>query len=132
MYDKYSKTIIEILKWDKVYIIKYIAKSLNKFILISTVYTLHSETVFSIIALNISLYVQTHEHDLMTDFLDINITSLNEKIKTYRLWHWWFVYLNSAKLHDLHKVTTLKKLILIIKNNKNICEIYVLIKFINK
>jgi len=132
MYDKYSKTIIEILKWDKVYIIKYIAKSLNKFILISTVYTLHSETVFSIIALNISLYVQTHEHDLMTDFLDINITSLNEKIKTYRLWHWWFVYLNSAKLHDLYKVTTLKKLILIIKNNKNICEIYVLIKFINK
>ena len=132
MYDKYSKTIIEILKWDKVYIIKYIAKSLNKFILISTVYTLNSETVFSIIALNISLYVQTHEHDLMTDFLDINITSLNEKIKTYRLWHWWFVYLNSAKLHDLYKVTTLKKLILIIKNNKNICEIYVLIKFINK
>ncbi len=132
MYDKYSKTIIEILKWDKVYIIKYIAKSLNKFILISTVYTLNSETVFSIIALNISLYVQTYEHDLMTDFLDINITSLNEKIKTYRLWHWWFVYLNSAKLHDLHKVTTLKKLILIIKNNKNICEIYVLIKFINK
>jgi len=49
------------------------------------VYTLNSETVFSIIALNISLYVQTYEHDLMTDFLDINITSLNEKIKTYRL-----------------------------------------------
>ncbi len=57
MYDKYSKTIIEVLKWDKVYIIKYIIKSLNKFILISIVYTSHSEAVFSAAALNISLYV---------------------------------------------------------------------------
>ncbi len=57
MYDKYSKTIIEVLKWDKVYIIKYIIKSLNKFILISIVYTSHSEAAFSAAALNISLYV---------------------------------------------------------------------------
>ena len=85
MYDKHSKTIIETSEWDKVYIIKYIAKSLNEFVLISTVHTSHSEIIFSVIALNVSLHVQTHEHDLMTDFLDINTASLNEKIKTYRL-----------------------------------------------
>jgi len=57
MYDKYNKTIIKVLKQDEVYIIKYIAKSLNEFVLISTVYTLHSEIIFSIIALDVSSYV---------------------------------------------------------------------------
>ncbi len=57
MYDKYSKTIIEVSEWDRVYIVKYIAKNFNEFILIFTVHTLHSETVFSVIALDASLYV---------------------------------------------------------------------------
>ncbi len=85
MYNKHSKTIIEALKWDEVYIIKYIAKSLNEFTLISIVYTLHSEIIFSIIALNTSLYVQTHEHNLIINFLDVDTASLNKKIKAYRL-----------------------------------------------
>ncbi len=57
MYNKHSKTIIEALEWDEVYIIKYIAKSLNKFALIFTVYTSHLEIIFSVIALDVSLYV---------------------------------------------------------------------------
>jgi len=57
MYDKYSKTIIKVLKWDEVYIIKYIIKSLNEFALISIIYTSHSEIIFSVIALNTSLYI---------------------------------------------------------------------------
>ncbi len=85
MCNKYSKTIIEILKWDKVYIVKYIAKSLNEFALISTVYTSYSETVFSVIALDVSLYIQIYKHDLMINFLNVDTASLNEKIKTYRL-----------------------------------------------
>ncbi len=85
MYDKHNKTIIEALKQDEVYIIKYIAKSFNKFTLISIMYTLHSETVFSTIALNVSLYVQIHKHDLIINFLDVDTASLNKKIKTYRL-----------------------------------------------
>ncbi len=57
MYNKYSKTIIEALKQDKVYIIKYIAKNLNEFTLIFAIYTSHLKTVFSATALNVSLYV---------------------------------------------------------------------------
>ncbi len=57
MYNKYSKTIIEALKQDKIYIIKYIAKNLNEFTLIFAIYTLHLKTVFSATALNVSLYV---------------------------------------------------------------------------
>ena len=85
MYDKYNKTIIKVLKQDEVYIIKYIIKNLNEFILISTIYTSHSETVFSAAALDTSLYIQIHEYNLITDFLDVNTASLNEKIKTYKL-----------------------------------------------
>jgi len=57
MYNKHNKTIIKALKQDKVYIIKYIAKSLSEFALIFTVYILHLETVFSAIALNVSLHI---------------------------------------------------------------------------
>jgi len=57
MYNKYSKTIIEILEQDKVYIIKYIVKSFNKFTLISAIYILHLKIIFSVAALNASLYV---------------------------------------------------------------------------
>ncbi len=57
MYNKYSKTIIETLKQDKVYIIKYIIKNFNKFALISTIYILHSEIIFSAAASDASLYV---------------------------------------------------------------------------
>ncbi len=68
----------------------------------------------------------------MINFLDIDTVLLNEKVKAYRLWHWQFVHLDFTKLCDLHKVTILEKPILIIENNKNICKICVLIKFINK
>jgi len=79
MYDKHSKTIIEALKWDEVYIVKYIAKSLNEFALISAVYTSHSETAFLTAASDTSL------HNNITDFSEVNTASLNRKIKTYRL-----------------------------------------------
>ncbi len=57
MYDKHSKTIIEVSEWNKVYIVKYIAKSLNEFALISIMYILHSEIIFSTTASDMSLYV---------------------------------------------------------------------------
>jgi len=85
MYNKHNKTIIEALKWDRIYIIKYIVKNLNELILISIVYTSHSEIIFSAAALNASLYIQIYKHNLITDFLNVNTASLNEKIKAYRL-----------------------------------------------
>jgi len=57
MCDKHNKTIIKALKWDKIYIIKYIVKSLNEFVLISAVHTSHSEIIFSTVASDASLYV---------------------------------------------------------------------------
>ncbi len=85
MCNKHNKIIIEALKWDRIYIIKYIVKSLNEFILISIMYTSHSEIIFSAVALNVSLYIQIYKYNFITDFLNVNTASLNEKIKTYRL-----------------------------------------------
>ncbi len=79
MCDKHDKTIIEASEQDEVYIVKYIAKSLNEFALISAVHTSHSETAFLTAASDTSL------HNNMTDFSEVDTASLNEKIKTYRL-----------------------------------------------
>jgi len=79
MYNKHSKTIIEASEQNKVYIVKYIAKSLNEFALISAVHTSHSEAAFLTAASDISLY------NNMTDFSEVDTASLNRKIKTYRL-----------------------------------------------
>jgi len=57
MYNKHSKTIIEVLKQDRIYIVKYIAKSFNEFALIFTVYTLHLKIIFSAAASDMSLHV---------------------------------------------------------------------------
>jgi len=84
MYNKHSKTIIEVLEQDKVYIIKYIVKNLNEFALIFAVYTSHLKIIFSATASNASLYIQTHKHNLMINFLNIDTALLNRKIKTYR------------------------------------------------
>ena len=57
MCNKHDKTIIEASEQGKVYIVKYIAKSLNEFALISAVYTPHLEAAFSATASDTSLYV---------------------------------------------------------------------------
>ncbi len=57
MYNKHNKTIIEALKQDKVYIVKYIVKSLNEFALIFIMYIAYSEIIFSAIASDTSLHV---------------------------------------------------------------------------
>ncbi len=79
MYNKHNKTIIEASEQDEVYIVKYIVKSLNEFVLISIVHTSHSETAFLTATSDASL------HNNMINFSEVNTASLNEKIKTYRL-----------------------------------------------
>jgi len=79
MYDKHSKSIIEASEQGEVYIVKYIAKSLSEFALISAVYTSYSETAFLTAALDVSL------HNNIINFSEVNTASLNRKIKAYRL-----------------------------------------------
>jgi len=57
MCDKYDKTIIKASEQNKIYIVKYIVKSFSEFALIFTMYTLHSEIVFSVTASDMSSHV---------------------------------------------------------------------------
>ena len=57
MCDKHNKTIIEVLEWDEIYIIKYIIKSLNEFALISIIYTSYLKIIFSAAASDASLHI---------------------------------------------------------------------------
>ncbi len=57
MYNKHSKIIIETSEQNEVYIVKYIIKSLNEFVLIFIVHTLHSEIIFSAAASDASLHI---------------------------------------------------------------------------
>ena len=57
MCDKYSKTIIKVSEWNKVYIVKYIIKSFNEFTLIFVIHTSHSEIAFSTAASDASSHV---------------------------------------------------------------------------
>lgn len=72
----------------------------------------------------------THEFRSVSSELLVAVSE--NIIKTYKLWHWHFTHLRTVKLHNLHQITILSKLISIIKNDINICEICTLIKFINQ
>ena len=50
----------------------------------------------------------------------------------YILWHRRFAHLGSAKLRNLHKVTTLDKPIVIAVDHDNVCEVCALTKFKNQ
>jgi len=84
MCDKYSKTIIKTSEWDRVYIVKYIVKNFNEFVLIFVIYTSHSEIIFSVTASDTSSHIQIYKHNFMINFLDVDTVLLNKKIKIYK------------------------------------------------
>ena len=71
-------------------------------------------------------------HDLADENNCDHTDSKDHKVKMYKLWHWHFAHLDSAKLCDLHKITTLSKSIFIVKEKDHVCEVCTLTKFRNK
>ncbi len=72
-----------------------------------------------------------HENEIEVNYDQLSFAN-DKSFKLYKLWHHRFTYFESAKLHQLHKIITLKKSIFINNNHENVCEICALIKFINK
>ena len=71
-------------------------------------------------------------HDLTDEDNCDHTDPKDHKVKMYKLWHWHFAHLGSAKLRNLHKVTTLSKSIFIVKEKDHVCEVCALTKFRNK
>ena len=143
MHDKREKQMIEILECKDVYIVKRIANDLDEFALLSAMqHDISSafSAMYSSMNLDDSMNLDHftsytdvihHENEIKVDHDQLSFAN-DKSFKLYKLWHHCFAHLESAKLHQLHKIITLKKSILINNSHKNVCEICALIKFINK
>ena len=159
MHDENDKLMLETPQKGGVYVVKHIAKKLDEFALSAMCQWCEHETAcssqvtelmssdlsvqdvncdqefFMLSMQNQSLtfsMLSTLNHDL-TDENNCDCTdSRDHKIKMYKLWHWHFAHLDSVKLCDLYKITTLSKAILIIKKKDHVCEVCALTKFRNK
>ncbi len=135
--------MIETLECKNIYIVKRIANNLDEFALLSVMQ--HDiSSAFSAMHSSMNLddsmnlnhfasYIDVihHENEIEVDHDQLSFAN-DKSFKLYKLWHHHFAHLESAKLHQLHKIITLKKFIFINNSYKNVCEICVLIKFINK
>ncbi len=143
MHDKRKKQMIETLEYENIYIVKRIANDLDEFALLS-VMQCDISSAFSVMHNSMNLddsmnldhsashtNVIHHENEIKVDHDQLSFAN-DKSFKLYKLWHHCFAHLESAKLHQLHKIITLKKPILINNSHKNVCEICALIKFINK
>ncbi len=143
MHNKQEKQMIETLKCKDVYIVKRIANDLDEFALLSAMQhdvssafsAMHSSMNLDD-SMNLNYFtshidVIHHENKIKVDHDQLSFTN-NKSFKLYKLWHHHFAHLESAKLHQLYKIITLKKSILINNSHENVCEICALIKFINK
>ena len=136
MQNKSRKLMLEASEEGGVYIVKHISSSLDEFALLSVMHV-QSEPEITLPEACKNLQIQTSEFTIDTFSEDVQmnddtVMSHDDKVKTYRLWHHQFIHLGAAKLHDLHKIITLSKSILIVKNNANVCKVCALTKFVNQ
>ena len=73
------------------------------------------------------------EIDFQSSNVDSNVDSnVNQKKRDlYELWYRRFDYMKFAKFRNLHKITILRKSILIVENRNDSCKIYAITKMIN-
>ena len=151
MCDRHDKIIIETWEQEDIYIVKHITKDLNEFALSAMCQQCESEIALSsqinkLMSSDLWVWNALTDHNCnqrfsMSDTSNHNSAEENncdhadlrdQKIKMYKLWHWHFAHLGSAKLHNLHKVTTLSKSIFIVKDEGHVCEVCALTKFVNQ
>jgi len=136
MQNKSKKLMLEASEEGRVYIVKHISSGLDEFALLSAMHVQSKPKItLSEACENLQVQIPESTIDTLSEDVQMNddtVMSHDDKAKTYRLWHHQFAHLGTAKLHDLHKVTTLSKPIPIVKNNANVCKVCALTKFVNQ
>ena len=143
MHDKRGKQMIEALECGGVYIVERIANGLDEFALLSAMQR-DASSAFPAVHSSMNLdgsmnldhsapHTDVIHHENEAEVDHDQLSSANDKSsKLYKLWHRRFAHLGSAKLRQLHKVTTLEKPIPINDSHEDVCEVCALTKFINK
>ena len=147
MHNREDKLMLETSQKGGVYVVKHIAKKLDEFASLTMCQwcehkTAYSSQVTELISSDLSVQnVNCDQEFFMSDMQNHNSADENNcdctdsrdhKIKMYKLWHWCFVHLDSVKLCNLYKITTLSKSIFIVKKKDHVCEVCALTKFRNK
>ena len=159
MHNRDDKLVLETSQKGGVYVVKHIAKKLHEFALSAMCQWCEHKTVCSsqvteLMSSDLSVQnVNCDQEFFMLDMWNHDLAffmpsmsnhdsadedncdctdSRDHKIKMYKLWHWHFAHLDSAKLCNLHKMMTLSKSIFIVKKKDHVCEVCALTKFRNK
>lgn len=126
LHDIKGKQVLKASDRKGLYIVNKITFQLSEYVLIasniSKIIAMPTLTDPTDVEMTINSFAVSDHFDL---------PSRASKLKMYRLWHRRFVHLESAKLRNLHKITTLKKAISIVED-QDFCEICALTKMINK
>ena len=133
---------------ENIYIMNQIKFELNKLALTTIMMSLiESMTIFSTLStvtntnelrsihriesFNSMQLDESHHESNQFDFSNFENNTSSKKRDFYTLWHRRSDHLKSAKLKNFHKVTTLKKSILIIEQRES-CEVCSITKMINR
>lgn len=129
MRNRLGKLMLEAPEQGGVYVVKHIAKGLNEFALLCNVrcqpeVALAGELAGPDLPVHDAPATETAmDHDCNEAFpmpSTANPKSRDQDAKMYELWHRRFAHIGSAKLRDLHKVTTLSKPIPIVKEDGHV------------
>ena len=150
MYITQSAEMFKAFTRNNIYIVNWIIFNIDKIALIVNIMISENELIHIVFSALSAMTEQTSEHyffdikssssrQLLTQtylnnsnkksFINENVSS--RKRDLYILWYRRIDHLESAKLRNLHKITTLETLVFIIKRN-NSYVICTLIKIINK
>lgn len=110
LHDKKRRQMLRTFDRRELYIVDNITSQLSEYVLTASV-------ISKIIIM--STIIDLIDNKMITDlfklksflFLHIDTSSQISKLETCRLWHKKFAYFESAKLRNLHKIITLKKII---------------------
>ena len=148
MHNKQNVKVLTTPARENIYIVNQIKFELNELALTVIMMSLiESVTVFSTLSavtntnelrsihriesFNSMQLDELHHESNQFDFSDLENNTSSKKRDFYTLWHRRSDHLKSAKLKNFHKVTTLKKSILIIEQRES-CEVCSITKMINK
>ena len=133
MRDKQRRLVLRVFAFNGVYIVDKVTKGLDEIALIAAMAGDIREAPLAPPFTEVESDAElTSSNDAMPPGLETNESEAisTSKLEEYRLWHRRFAHMGKAKLKNLHKITTLKKPILIVED-PTLCRVCFTTKLTN-